>query len=80
MSGLSLSTVQDHEKGYVSFDLRHKQLIGKLGTAVTMLRPSGRIEIDGEIFDARSDISYINKGEKIKVIRDEAGQLYVIKA
>jgi membrane-bound serine protease (ClpP class) len=80
MSGLSLSTVQDHEKGYVSFDLRHKQLIGKLGTAVTMLRPSGRIEIDGEIFDARSDISYINKGDKIKVIRDEAGQLYVIKA
>jgi membrane-bound serine protease (ClpP class) len=80
MSGLALDTVQDHRKGYTSADARHKEMIGKTGTALTMLRPSGRIEIDGEIFDARSDISYIEKGEKVRVIRDEAGQVYVVKA
>jgi len=80
MKGLALDTVQDHREGYISIDSRQKGMIGKTGTAVTILRPSGRIEIEGEIYDARSDISYINRGEKIKVVRDEAGQLYVIKA
>ncbi len=80
MSGLALDTVQDHKEGYVSIDRRQKEMIGKTGTARTILRPSGRIEIDGEIFDAKAEISYIEKGEKIRVTRDEAGQLYVVKA
>lgn len=79
MSGLSLGTVQDHKDGYISSDIRQKDMIGKTGIAFTMLRPSGRIEIDGEIYDAKAEISYIEKGANIKVIRDEAGQLYVIK-
>ncbi|MBN2814348.1 MAG: nodulation protein NfeD [Bacteroidales bacterium] len=79
MSGLSLGTIQDHKDGYISSDIRQKDMIGKTGIAFTMLRPSGRIEIDGEIYDAKAEISYIEKGANIKVIRDEAGQLYVIK-
>ncbi len=80
MAGLSLSTVQDHNEGYISIDARQKEMIGKTGTAHTILRPSGMIEIDGEFFDAKAEISYIEKGEKILVVRDEAGQLYVVKA
>lgn len=80
MSRLALGAVEDHKKGFVSIDARQKEMIGKTGIAATMLRPSGRIEIDGELFDARSEISFIEKGEKVRVIRDEAGQLYVIKA
>ena len=76
---LALGNVQDKSEGYVSIDLHQKDLIGKTGIAYTILRPSGRVEIDGEIYDAKAEISYIEKGEKIKVIRDEAGQLYVIK-
>ncbi|MBN1790745.1 MAG: nodulation protein NfeD [Bacteroidales bacterium] len=80
MSGLSLGTVQDHKKGYISIDARQKEMIGKTGTAHTILRPSGMIEIDGEFFDAKAEVSYIEKGQKILVVRDEAGQLYVVKA
>jgi membrane-bound serine protease (ClpP class) len=76
---LALNTVQKSEEGYVGIDLHQKEMIGKTGVAYTILRPSGRIEIDGEIYDAKAEISYIEKGEKIKVIRDEAGQLYVTK-
>lgn len=76
---LALNTVQKYEEGYVSIDLHQKEMIGKTGVAFTILRPSGRVEIDGELYDAKAEISYIEKGEKIKVIRDEAGQLYVIK-
>ncbi len=77
---LALSNVQDKNEGYVSIDPHQKDLIGKTGTAFTILRPSGRIEIDGEVYDAKAEIGYIEKGEQVKVIRDEAGQLYVIKA
>jgi membrane-bound serine protease (ClpP class) len=80
LSGLALDSVQDSKEGFVSIDSRQKQMIGKTGTAFTILRPSGRIEIEGELFDARAEIGYIEKGEKIRVVRDETGQLYVVKA
>jgi membrane-bound serine protease (ClpP class) len=54
-------------------------MIGKVGEAYTVLRPSGKVMVDGELFDAKAEIGFIDKGEEVKVIRDEAGQLYVIK-
>jgi len=54
-------------------------MIGKTGIAYTMLRPSGKVNIEGDIWDAKSEESYIEKGEKIIVKRQEAGQLYVEK-
>jgi membrane-bound serine protease (ClpP class) len=80
LSGLSLHTVQDQKEGYIGINMRQKEMIGKLGTAHTMLRPSGLIVIEGEYFDAKAEIGYIDKGEAVRVIRDEAGQLYVMKA
>ncbi|MBN1158772.1 MAG: nodulation protein NfeD [Bacteroidales bacterium] len=80
MRGLALDSVQDHNQGYIGIDVRQKAMIGKTGTAYTVLRPSGLVEIENEIFDAKAEIGYIEKGAKVKVIRDEAGQLYVIKA
>ncbi len=77
--GLALETTQQQSEGYVSFDKRQKELIGATGTAYTVLRPAGKVEIDNEIYDARSDIGFIEKGARIKVIRDEAGQVHVIK-
>jgi membrane-bound serine protease (ClpP class) len=78
--GVGLAAVQDKSEGYVSIDIHLKEMIGKTGQAYTVLRPSGRIMIDDQVFDAKSEIGFIDKGEKIKVIRNEAGQLYVIKS
>jgi membrane-bound serine protease (ClpP class) len=77
--GLALDVKQDSSAGYISIDTRQKAMIGKTGIAYTVLRPSGRIKIEGELFDAKAEIGFIDKGSQIKVIRDEAGQLYVIK-
>lgn len=76
---LALSTVQNISDGFISVDFRQKSLIGKKGTAATILRPSGKVEIENEIFDARAEIGYIDRGEPIIVIKDETTQLYVIK-
>ncbi len=77
--GLALEAVQEQSEGYISIDKHQKDMIGKTGAAHTVLRPSGRVKIEGEIFDAKAEIGFIDKGEKVKVLRDEAGQLYVIK-
>jgi membrane-bound serine protease (ClpP class) len=76
---LALNTVQDKKDGYIGIDTHQKEMIGKEGVAYTVLRPSGIVEIEGELFDAKAEIGFISKGEKVKVLRDEAGQLYVIK-
>ena len=77
--GLSLDARQERSEGFIGIDTHQKDMIGKNGTAYTVLRPSGKVRIEGELFDAMAEIGYIQKGDPIKVIRDEAGQLYVIK-
>jgi membrane-bound serine protease (ClpP class) len=76
---LALNSIQDKKEGFIGIDAHQKQMIGKEGIAHTVLRPSGIVDIEGELFDAKAEIGFISKGEKVKVLRDEAGQLYVIK-
>ena len=52
-------------------------LIGKEGTAFTVLRPSGKVMIDNELYDGVSDSGFIEKGTKVKVVRFENAQVYV---
>lgn len=52
-------------------------LIGKEGTAFTVLRPSGKVMIDGELYDGVSDLGFIEKGTQVKVVRFENAQVYV---
>ena len=40
---------------------------GSTGTAITDLFPSGRVEIDGHRFEARSALGTIDKGSPIRV-------------
>lgn len=76
----ALHTVQQKESGFVGVDAAgQKENIGKKGIAVTVLRPAGKVEVDGEVYDAMSEVGYIDRNEPVKVVRDEAGQLFVIK-
>ena len=73
-----LTAEQRSSEGYVSFD-NLSDMIGVTGTARSMLRPAGKVDIDGKLYDAICEIGYINPGEQVKVIRYETGQLYVVK-
>jgi membrane-bound serine protease (ClpP class) len=59
----------------VEFD----SLIGQLGITATMLRPSGKVQIGEEVYDAVSEFGYIEKNESVKVVRHSSGQIYVVK-
>lgn len=53
-------------------------LIGKEGVATTVLRPSGKVRVDGELYDSVSDSGFIEKDSLVKVVRFENAQIYVI--
>lgn len=76
---LVLNATEDKNEGYISIDAKQSTLVGKIGKAITILRPSGKVEIENDIYDAKCEIGYIEKGEVVKVIRHEATQIYVIK-
>ncbi len=75
---LVLSEEQKREHGYISSsDLDY--LLDKRGIAVTDLRPSGSVDIDGVKFDVISDGEYISAGSKIKIFKVSGVKLLVKK-
>lgn len=76
---LALKTNMDADKGFVAQDMQLAQYVGKQGIASTLLRPVGKVEIDGEYLDATSEVGFIDKGEDIVVTRFENAQLFVKK-
>jgi membrane-bound serine protease (ClpP class) len=79
LSSLVLASVQNKNEGYVGVDIKEAALIGKEGVAFTVLRPSGKVQIDNEIYDATALMGFIEKGDEIVVTKYETAQLFVKK-
>lgn len=73
---IALQNKQSSAEGYIS-KLQEETLVGKEGTAYTVLRPSGKIMIDDELHDAFTRGDYIAKGERVVVVSDEGSSLRV---
>jgi len=60
-------------------DLRKqmKALIGKLGTAKTMMLPGGPIVVDGHIYDALSEGTAIQAGQAVQIVEVRGTRLVV---
>lgn len=71
--------LQADQEGYMSVPLEPQTLVGSEGIAATVLRPSGRVLLGGEYYDAVSVKGFIEKGEAVVVRKYENFQLYVIK-
>jgi membrane-bound serine protease (ClpP class) len=76
---LALLTTQQSNEGYVSSDAHYTEMKGTEGIAFTMLRPAGKVEIEDQIFDAVAESGFIDRGEKIRVVKYENAQLIVRK-
>ena len=74
---MALKTVQNVNEGYVSVEVSLFEMKGKIGIAQTVLRPGGKVLIDGDVYDAVAENGFIEKGEAILVRKVEATQLYV---
>ena len=52
-------------------------LVGKTGTALTTMAPSGKVKIAHETFEAASNSGLINKNATVEVVRSEHLKLIV---
>jgi len=77
---MSLKSVQNVSDGFVCIETGMFALKGKTGISKTVLRPGGKIFIEGEVYDAVANSGFIDKDVNIVVTKVEATQLYVDKA
>lgn len=80
LSSLMSVEEQNKDQGYVAFEgLENLPVAGSIGEAYTVLRPSGKVKIKQEIFNASSNGEYILKGTRVIVDRLEGSVLIVSK-
>jgi membrane-bound serine protease (ClpP class) len=77
-SGLIHQDSAQAAQGYVSA-LPRAELVGKLGVALTDLRPAGVANVDGEKLDVVTDGDYIASGARVEIVRSE-GYRHVVRS
>lgn len=75
---ISLTSTLANAEGYTS-NFNSSDLIGKQGITYTVLRPSGKIMIDHQLYDAFSRGEYLEKGVEVVVTEIEGSTLKVKK-
>ncbi len=79
LSRLILKTSETSNAGFTVASGNLAILVGKNGTALTALRPSGKIKIAGEPFDAVAEGEFIKKDDLIEVIQVEGSRIVVAR-
>ncbi|MDR0828940.1 MAG: nodulation protein NfeD [Prevotellaceae bacterium] len=75
---LALKSDQKTEEGFIGVPTEQRSLIGYIGVAVTDLRPAGKVEVEGNVYDALADNSkFILNGTKVEVTNFSTAQIGV---
>ena len=75
---MALMDTQQSSQGF-TVSSNSSSMVGKKGIAFTILRPSGKIMIDDQIYDAFTRGEFIEKNEEIEVVSTEGVTLRVKK-
>ncbi|QOI98871.1 MAG: nodulation protein NfeD [Flammeovirgaceae bacterium] len=75
---IALVQTQDSAEGYMVKPAT-ESMKGKKGSAYTVLRPAGKVMIDGQLYDAYTRGEFLEKGDPIEVLDDETTSLRVKK-
>jgi membrane-bound serine protease (ClpP class) len=76
---LALETVESKTEGYTAASQDYQRMVGKTGTAHSILRPGGKVIVEGVVFDAIAESGYIEKGDPVEVSGYQTTQLVVRK-
>ncbi|HXI19501.1 MAG TPA: NfeD family protein, partial [Gemmatimonadales bacterium] len=77
-NGLILRDSAQSAEGFVSAVPR-VELVGKIGVALTDLRPAGMATVEGERIDVVTEGEYLRTGSRVEVLRSE-GYRHVVRA
>ena len=67
------------EAGFESHQ-RSADLVGATGAALTPLRPAGKARIGGQRRNVETEGDFIERGERVRVLRQESGRIVVRRA
>ncbi len=71
-----LDSAMNAGEGYVSRAV-YPDLIGREGVTATALRPSGKVNIDGVLYEAAGlNGQFVERGAAVRIVREEGGVLY----
>lgn len=73
---IALQSVQDRKQGYTS-NFQTESVLGKRGITYTVLRPSGKIIINDNIYDAYTRGNFIDRDVEVVVIEESGTSLKV---
>lgn len=76
---LVLQPALSSKSGYTSAT-DHADYIGRTGTTLTSLRPSGAVELDGERIDVVTAGDYIDAGVDVRIVRVNGSRIEVRRA
>lgn len=76
---MTLSSKLTGKAGFVSSSQKLKGFEGKEGVALSVLRPAGKVKVDGTVLDALSSGDFIEKGQSVIVQKAEASYVMVAK-
>ena len=80
LGGLALREAQHSSQGYTVAEEAMQDLVGRDGVAYTILRPAGKVEVDGRLYDAIAQVAYIDRRTPVRVVGYENQSLVVEKA
>lgn len=58
-------------------EFKHQLTVGMKGKTISELRPHGKAEIEGLVYEVRSFGQYISSGEEVRIARLEMNTIYV---
>jgi membrane-bound serine protease (ClpP class) len=77
LNQLVLTGTQQVEDGYSVASPDRVALIGRAGLTVTALRPSGKIDVAGELVDAVAEGTMIDRGVEVEIIETDSNRVLV---
>ena len=75
--GLALNAEEQTDEGYTVALEQMQRQVGAEGVAATILRPAGKVEIEGRRYDAVAQTGYVEEGAKVRVVDYVNGSLVV---
>ncbi len=76
LNRLVLMDATTTEEGYVS-NVNRTELLGKVGTTLTPLRPAGTMVLDSERIDVVSEGGYVDANKHVEIIKVEGSRIVV---
>jgi membrane-bound serine protease (ClpP class) len=69
----------DEKDGFVGVKTGMDSLVGNEATVFNDLKPSGKVMVNGRVYEATLTFGYAAKGESVRIVKAEQGRLYCEK-